>query len=171
MASLPPLVFVHGLKGSHLREGSRESGARRYLSVWRLLCGACCKGVDQMPLPRRYEAKGSGGEEEGGRNEDGNDDDPPQARDTLIPDGPIADVRFAGVKVASMYTPLFDWAEARGRRLYAFSYDWRRSPFEAGQKLEAFLTDVLRRERESGVWTGKGAQLIVHSDGGIVACK
>ena len=97
--------------------------------------------------------------------------DPPQARDTLIPDGPIADVRFAGVKVASMYTPLFDWAEARGRRLYAFSYDWRRSPFEAGQKLEAFLTDVLRRERESGVWTGKGAQLIVHSNGGIVACK
>lgn len=143
-STLPPLVFVHGLKGGHLR---RKRGGRKYLALGRLLCGGCC-GLDQMPLPRQYEADS-------------------QESDDLLPDGPIADVRLLGLKVLSMYAPLFEWAAKSGRRLYAFSYDWRRDQLEAGQKLERFLEELLQKECRAGIWSG-GAQLMCHSNGGIV---
>lgn len=145
---LPPLVFVHGLKGSHLKKPG--SLVRRYLSVPRLLGGRFLAGVDEMPLPRSY-VNGTGEQESDG----------------LVPDGPIEDVRLLGLKVSEMYSPILQWFSSTGRRLYKFDYDWRRSPLEAGHKLEAFLEKVLLKEREANLWHG-GVQVVCHSNGGVV---
>ena len=75
----PPVVFVHGLEGSHLK---REGGSRVYLNLLRLVGGRLpgFRGVDAMPLPCRY-------------------DGDLQATDGLVSDGPIEDVRLFGIKL------------------------------------------------------------------------
>jgi pimeloyl-ACP methyl ester carboxylesterase len=151
VAMLPPLVLVHGLQGSHLERRHRGCcGRRMYMSLSRLFCGAfCCGGcgVDQFPLPTRYGADGV------------------QDADGLESTGTLLDVRVCGcIKVASVYTPLVEQAIAAGRTVFLFHYDWRRSPAEAGARLEAFLTDVLQRYRG---YTG-GAQILCHSNGACV---
>ena len=141
-APLPPVVFVHGLEGSHLKR--QGGGGRVYLNLLRLVGGRLpgFRGIDAMPLPCRY-------------------DGDLQATDGLVSDGPIEDVRLFGIRVGSLYGPILDWLRQSGRRVYTFHYDWRRSQLEAGHALEAFLEKVF-------VETGSASQLIVHSNGGVV---
>ena len=122
---------------------------RRYLVVSRLLSAKCFAGVDQIgKLPHCFEGES-------------------QASDDLLPDGPIENISLLGIKVGEMYSPLLKWAK-KSRRVYKFTYDWRRSPLEGSWQLEAFVMKLLNQERAAGVWDGK-AQIMVHSNGGLVS--
>jgi pimeloyl-ACP methyl ester carboxylesterase len=152
-AALPPLVLVHGIKGSHLRRKGC-CGRRAYLSVEALLFNCC--GCDQFPLPWKYD-QGIGDSDLGTEK---------QYADDFESDGTILDVTCCGcIPASQMYSKTLKWAEKAGRRVCCFDYDWRRSPKEAGSKLERFLEAILRHD-ESG-WTG-GVQVICHSNGALV---
>ena len=51
-------------------------------------------------------------------------------RDDLVADGPVEEITLGPFVIGNMYTPLCKWAVLKGRRLYKFTYDWRRSPYE-----------------------------------------
>jgi pimeloyl-ACP methyl ester carboxylesterase len=147
----PLLVVVPGLKGSHLKTKRGGCCCRRvYVNFWRLLCGKFCGCGDQMKLPRGYDVEGK------------------QLQDDLVPDGIIADVRCCcgRIKLSEVYTPLLAIGETHtGQDVVSFAYDWRRSPAEAGDQLEAFIdTELARRGGDP-----RGAQVVVHSNGAVVA--
>ena len=148
----PLLVIVPGLKGSHLRTtASRRCCCRRvYANLWRLLSGKCCGCGDQMRLPREYDAEGR------------------QLHDELVADGIVADIRCCCgcVKVTEMYAPLLTIGETHtGQDVVSFPYDWRRSPAEASTQLEAFID----AELASRGGDPRGAQVVAHSNGAVVA--
>ena len=151
-----PLVIVHGLLGSHLDDpASCCCFQRRYVSVCRLFCGMICGCGDQFPLPTAYST-----------------DNKTQQHDNLLPAGPIQDVYLCGCcPVTTVYTPLVQWAESSGRQTVLFSYDWRRTPAEAGAQLEDLLESLLSlSSRKSARGEAhRGAQLICHSNGALVA--
>ena len=151
----PLLVIVPGLKGSHLKKRSccgllpSLCCGRIYVNFWRLITGAFCGCGDQMKLPRRYDADGR------------------QLRDDLVPDGIVADVRICCgcIKLSTMYAPLVTVGETHTNQDVAvFSYDWRRSPAEAGDQLEAFIEAQLKKRRSK-----QGAQVVVHSNGALLS--
>jgi pimeloyl-ACP methyl ester carboxylesterase len=150
-ASQPLIVIVHGLKGSHLRNkgcccGLNLCCSRIYVNFWRLVSGALCGCGDQMKLPRRYDADGV------------------QERDKIEADGAIADVRVCGcMKIMTMYSPLINVGKLTGATVKVFDYDWRRSPAEANEQLEAFIEAELAKHPGT-----QGAQVIAHSNGGMV---
>ena len=150
------LILHRPLQGSHLEKRRRGCccgfwccGRRVYFSLCRLLFGACCwwGRLDQFPLPTRYNANGV------------------QDDDGIASAGQLLDLTVCGcINIASIYTPIVREAQALGRQVYLFHYDWRRSPAEAGARLEAFLTDVLEDCGYDG-----GAQVLCHSNGATVS--
>jgi pimeloyl-ACP methyl ester carboxylesterase len=119
MDAKPPLVLVHGLKGSHLVE--EQSGKRRYCSVRQLLK----LENDQFPLPMRRTSHGA------------------QESDGLQAKSIIKEIKLMSVTLATFYGP-FVREFATSRNLHIFVYDWRRELAESSQKLEDFLDAILK---------------------------
>ncbi len=90
----PPLVLIHGLKGSHLRDTT--TNRLRYLTLNSLFN---LNREDQFPLPTEREDGGKGA----------------QMKDNLVSEGILRDVRACNKVLATFYGPFIDWVEKDGR--------------------------------------------------------
>lgn len=150
MAAAIPIVFIHGLKGSHLKDGS---GNRRYVTASQLF------GLsdDKIPLPlHRDEATGA------------------QDSDSLVPDGSIRDIKICCCVAQSFYGPFVrHFSQKQGHSLfYEFSYDWRRDLTETSGIFEKYLEDIVKKHfpnRAQAAGAGrKGVQVVAHSMGCLI---
>lgn len=129
---LPPLVFVHGFKGSYLVDS--KTGSTEWITP--LKAFGLFTSYPKLTLPLTWSS------------------DDTQERDSIVSNGIIHSVGY----VYSVYGPFLDWAShSSGRRFHAFSWDWRRSMYEAVDKLLAYLQDL-----------GEPCQVVGHSMGGLV---
>lgn len=110
---LPPLVFIHGFKGSTLTD---PQGNLRWLTWWQALGLAS----PDLRLPLVW-----------------NGDSDTQRRDDLAAKEPLRRVAWHDI-----YAPFLDWAEASGRAFYPFAYDWRRDNLESVRNFVAFLKTI-----------------------------
>lgn len=151
---LPPLVFIHGAKGSHLR-AIGSSSCRVYPKLGSILCPRCWS--DQFQLPLNWV--------------DSDDGLRVQALDCLVSDGPISHVEVCCgfLSLAEYYKPFIDWASAAKRELHTFHYDWRRELDEASSALEFFLENVTRSCSSANESGRMGAQVVCHSMGAMIA--
>ena len=149
----PPIVFVHGLKGSHLRkrDDCPCACAQPYLSAEALLFGPCCSGQYQFELPWEYDSQ----TEE-------------QATDGLIAHDVLWRLYGCGcVPLVDVHEDIRIWAQSNKRRFFGFAYDWRRSPQECGNRMEEFLESVLEKDFKRTGWDG-GVQVIAYSYGALI---
>lgn len=138
-----PLVFVHGLKGSRLV--SKSTGK----VLWLEASGALRKNDVEAPglaLPLRWSWNADKQLFE-------------QERDDVVADGLISRVAWR-----SVYGPLIGYmdkySKATARKFHVFCYDWRRDIWEHIEAFENFLR---------GLKAPRGAQVIAHSNGGLIA--
>lgn len=119
----PPLVFIHGIKGSSL---VASNGAVHWLTA----AAALGLHTPDLRLPLRWNGER-------------------QDADDLIATEPIASVDIArGLVRSQVYGPWLERAEALGRPFYAFAYDWRRDNLESRERFRACVAAV--RERHGG---------------------
>lgn len=113
-SSSPPLVFVHGFKGSYLVDS--KTGSTEWITPFKAF--GLFTSYPKLALPLTWS------------------DDSTQDKDTIIPNGPMHSVAY----FYSVYGPFLDWASgASGRDFHPFAWDWRRSIFEAVDQLLAHL--------------------------------
>jgi pimeloyl-ACP methyl ester carboxylesterase len=135
----PPLIFVHGFKGSELIE---SDGARRWLTRSQAL------GLDNTPLalPTHWDA------------------DDKQDRDHLRPGNVLEALYVVPYLVGGrVYTPWLQAARQSGFAFYPFSYDWRRDNLENLEALAAFVQQVRAQHHQAKV------RLVGHSLGGLLS--
>jgi len=137
--NLPPLVLVHGIKGSHLLDTS--TGKFRFLTVASIFN----VGPLQFPLPQEREDEGRG----------------KQKTDTLVSAGIMEEIGPKWMPLKRPYGPFLDWAKSTGREVYTFHYDWRRELQEQTSGLATFLRKILEGKTT-------GAQVVAHSMGGLI---
>ena len=140
----PPLVFVHGIKGSHLR--SVASGKRKYITARQALLPLGRQAT--LGLPATWSEEGV------------------QGCDDLEAEEPIVDLRLGPISIPLVYQPFVNWASQwaskEGRHYCSFAYDWRRDLAETGSKLEKFL------ERVAAGGSQQRCQVVAHSMGSLV---
>jgi len=143
-SELPPVVVIHGLKGSHLK--SESTGKRHYISLGQLLN----LSGDPLSLPMKWDGVG-------GR----------QRSDGLVPDGTVDAIGisfFGFLPLASFHMQFVNKLQSANRTVHTFTYDWRREPAEHNEELEYFIDSVIRNHRGST----KCVQVVAHSFGGLV---
>lgn len=116
----PPLVFIHGIKGSIL---ANSHDAVSWLNLWQ---GLGLSSPD-LSLPLQW---------------NGETPAATQAKDGLRATEPISTVAFQDV-----YGTFLGWAKTSGRRFYPFAYDWRRDNLETTDTFVQFL-EKIRREND-----------------------
>lgn len=136
---LPPIVIIHGLKGSFLKD--KRTNVRKYLTLGTLLNLV----DDQFPLPLERE----------------NDNKGQQKMDDIVSDGVMDRIGYRCLSLAEIYATLIDHLKAKGREVHEFHYDWRRELEETSNNLEIYLDNLLKDSKY-------GAQMICHSMGGLI---
>jgi pimeloyl-ACP methyl ester carboxylesterase len=122
----PPLVFIHGIKGSKLVDGD---GRLRWLSA----STALGLSTPDLRLPIRWK-------------------DGRQERDGLRPTEPLDAVEIIpGLLKSQVYGPWLRQAESLGRPLYGFAYDWRRDNQENLARFRECVSAVRARHGGSPV--------------------
>lgn len=142
---LPPIVFVHGFKGSVLID--KDSGEEIFTydnKLWQFVSG--CGGGGIADLPMEWENNDGMNEIDNTNNRNNNTNNnnnniKRQLRDNLVPGQISYNVKaFSGCCVIRrFYGPLIKHLEKSGREVHLFLYDWRRELDETSQKLERFL--------------------------------
>lgn len=113
----PPLVFVHGFKGSYLVDS--KTGSTEWITP--LKAFGLFTSYPKLTLPLTWS------------------DDDTQDKDTIVPNGLIHNVGY----IYNVYGPFIDWASSNSARsFHPFAWDWRRSMFEAVDQLLAYLQDL-----------------------------
>eukprot|EP00123_Amoebidium_parasiticum_P006185 comp17205_c0_seq1/m.16142 comp17205_c0_seq1/g.16142 ORF comp17205_c0_seq1/g.16142 comp17205_c0_seq1/m.16142 type:complete len:367 (-) comp17205_c0_seq1:9-1109(-) len=112
-----PLVFIHGIKGGKLVDGS---GKVHWLAASQAL-NPFARGSLELPLG--YDSEGR------------------QEKDGLVPGG-VLDAVDMVVTSHVVYRPLLVACRELGRPFHEFSYDWRRDLHETVDVFEAFLDKV-----------------------------
>lgn len=114
---LPPLVFVHGFKGSYLVDS--KTGSTEWITAFKAF--GLFTSYPKLALPLTWS------------------DDDTQDKDTIVPNGPMHSIAY----FYSVYGPFLDWAaRSSGRSFHPFAWDWRRSMFEAVDQLLTYLQDL-----------------------------
>lgn len=136
-SSSVPIVFVHGFKGAYLK--NTKTGSTEWITALQGM------GLSKMKydLPITWQ------------------DPDTQDRDDIIPGDPIS---FVG-GVIDIYGTLVNWGKKQaantststGRPFHCYTWDWRRSPFEAVDGLRRFLEGI-----------GRPCQLLCHSMGALI---
>ncbi len=122
----PPLVFIHGIKGSRL---VGVDGKARWLTA----SAALGLSTPELRLPLTWN---------GDR----------QAEDHLVATEPIASVDIIpGLLGSQIYGPWLKQAEGLGRPFYAFAYDWRRDNLENLAKFRDAVAGVREGHGDSQV--------------------
>ena len=143
-ADLPPVVFIHGWKGSVLV--SKTTGNVMFDYTFDRLTGI--NAGDVLSLPCDWD-KGSEGR---------------QREDDIEASRPVYDVKClcGTVTLVKLYGPMLQNLRSKGRHVREFTYDWRRELGETSAAFEAFLQQVKGE-------TGKQPQVIGHSMGCLIA--
>lgn len=113
-----PVVFVPGLKCSHLKDVDTDQYA--WFTPQMLLRN---KKFCDLQLPMQFDENGV------------------QLYDSIRPYKVVRHVKF-GPRTFQIYAPCLDELEAQGRKVYTFPYDWRRDLFETTDKLIEFIEQV-----------------------------
>lgn len=112
-----PLVFIHGIKGSYLKD---PEGRRLWVGRWQVLNFS----HPNLSLPLRW-----GGSA--------------QERDHVTPDGVMGKLSILpGLLEKDVYGPWLEMAGKLTRPFYAFSYDWRRDNLETEEKFATYIKEI-----------------------------
>jgi len=150
---LPPIVFVHGMKGCHLIKRPQINAYKIQTrnspeKVW--LDPSMLANIRNPELSLPLEWSGE-----------------TQHFDDVIAGEAIDYIKLQvtsqkTINLASVYGPFLDKARTSGRDVFIFTWDWRRDLHEATILLEKFLESVLQESN------GLPIQIVAHSMGGLL---
>eukprot|EP00041_Stephanoeca_diplocostata_P031431 m.978452 g.978452 ORF g.978452 m.978452 type:complete len:504 (-) comp23958_c0_seq1:1880-3391(-) len=139
----PPIVYVHGFKGSSLVH--KETGEINYGSP------ECFLNMHSPDFsnPMRWDADGRIG------------------RDDLVPGEILQDLKIFGYRYVRIQGPVLEYLSKRAARMgtsfHGYTYDWRREIDECAERFIDFL--IRFRKQTKAV---NGVQLVAHSMGALL---
>eukprot|EP00639_Heterosigma_akashiwo_P035986 CAMPEP_0194742006 /NCGR_PEP_ID=MMETSP0296-20130528/98364_1 /TAXON_ID=39354 /ORGANISM="Heterosigma akashiwo, Strain CCMP2393" /LENGTH=453 /DNA_ID=CAMNT_0039653777 /DNA_START=49 /DNA_END=1410 /DNA_ORIENTATION=+ len=152
-----PLIFVHGMKGSHLKSARPSKGLlygyQPPQRPWLTTSGLLGLSTPDLRLPLEWHLSSNGGVFQG--------------YDELYPESVISSVNIQlseqlNIDLVPIYGPMLNKAQKSDRPFHTYLWDWRRDLGEASRGLEAFL------DRVSAQHEGAPVQVLGHSMGGLI---
>mmetsp|Transcript_35934 Transcript_35934/g.47422 ORF Transcript_35934/g.47422 Transcript_35934/m.47422 type:complete len:414 (-) Transcript_35934:88-1329(-) len=144
----PPLVLIHGMKGSHLQKRKAEDSQRDLERAWLTTPGLLSLETPELSLPLDWSGN-------------------TQLCDDLEVGSTIDSVKIRLTKnlkldLVPIYGPFMQQALLSDRDFFTFEWDWRRDLGEATVLLEDFLMKL------SAKYDGQSVQVVAHSMGGLI---
>ena len=138
-----PLLFLPGILGSKLYKSTDDNFDKNDLLLWGDL--SSYRKFNQLELKKG---------------------------DNIIPHGIVESVQILGPIRINQYKTLIDYLESlgyeKGRSLFLFSYDWRKSNFYSAEKLNSFIERCKLQSNGCEKLADGKFDMLAHSMGGLV---